>query len=422
MVHEGQQGGRGRGVPGVPQPGVQQPGQHGAPVNHGNPAPPQGQNVDQAGAGAAVDQQLQGQQQAPMMAVDFQTYMNMEKKERQEANTANQNSRRETEERQKAEAQIKRVPKCDGATTHAVRDWLREVDLTIPYSGCTVYIAAQSATGPLRREIEHFLNRQPDRNRVLWAQVRKHVQDAFLSPLEADRLRDEVEALTQGAYEASAAFGRRFREAADLAYPEDPQNPRNQDQKRILLKSYLRGLLDKEVVSRVINEANPDTFEEAMDWVVKFEADAYRRHQALGSVNVFQSHPVERHEEPMEVNAMYKPPIPPTNHTDPVMAREMSDVKRQMSGLAEQFTKLMATFLKDREERSAQDTTPLPRSHRPRASNNSSARRAHTGYAESGSPICNFCGRAGHVYKQCRKRQRQMDRQNDSDNQGQGGL
>ncbi len=61
---------------------------------------------------------------------------------------------------QKAESQAKRVPACDGATTKAVREWLREIGFTIPYSVETVYITARTAEGPLRREIERYLAEQ----------------------------------------------------------------------------------------------------------------------------------------------------------------------------------------------------------------------------------------------------------------------
>ncbi len=56
--------------------------------------------------------------------------------------------------RQKAESQAKRVPACDGVTTKAVREWLREIGFTIPYSVETVYITARTAEEPLQREIE----------------------------------------------------------------------------------------------------------------------------------------------------------------------------------------------------------------------------------------------------------------------------
>ena len=52
-----------------------------------------------------------------------------------------------SESRQKAEAQAKRVPACDGNSMKAVREWVREVEFTVPYSDQTVYIAARTAEG-----------------------------------------------------------------------------------------------------------------------------------------------------------------------------------------------------------------------------------------------------------------------------------
>ena len=62
----------------------------------------------------------------------------------------------------------------------------------------------------------------------------------FLSAHEADRLRDEVEKVRE-TYEGTAAYSRRFRDAADLAYPIAQ---RNADQHRIMKTAYLRGLRD----------------------------------------------------------------------------------------------------------------------------------------------------------------------------------
>ena len=90
----------------------------------------------------------------------FKQYMIQEKTNRDEAEKKRLGARKETEARQQAEAQIRRVPPCVGATPHAVREWIREVQLTIPYSHWTIHIAAHSAKGALRREIEFFLSRQ----------------------------------------------------------------------------------------------------------------------------------------------------------------------------------------------------------------------------------------------------------------------
>ncbi len=49
-------------------------------------------------------------------------------------------AQQDTSSQQQAEAQAKRVPACDGSTTKAVRERIREVEFTIPYSTTTVYI------------------------------------------------------------------------------------------------------------------------------------------------------------------------------------------------------------------------------------------------------------------------------------------
>ena len=189
-------------------------------------APQNGQGQGQNGQGQNGQAQPQGQGQGqrlaagPMQVQNFQDYMQQERNIRQEAKNRTIASRNEDKERQKAEAQIKRIPPCTGATPQNVRDWIREIDLTIHYSTKTVYIASQTARDALRRELEFFLNSQTNRDNVTWQTLKGHLQQSFLSPHEADRLRHEVEKVKQGGFDTSAAYGRRFREAADLAYPE----------------------------------------------------------------------------------------------------------------------------------------------------------------------------------------------------------
>ena len=107
--------------------------------------------------------------------------------------------------------------------------------LTTPYSNCTVYIAAQSTTGTLRRDTEFFLQTQANRDVVTWAQLHANVDKAFLNKHEQDRLKAEVKNCKQGAYENTAAYGRRFREAVTMAYT-DPEG--NEDRKEIILHAY----------------------------------------------------------------------------------------------------------------------------------------------------------------------------------------
>lgn len=153
--------------------------------------------------------------QAPLLAVQFQQYLDHDRQLRAQDNQQARVARTKSDARQKADTQVKRVPKCDGSTPTLVREWLREISLTANYSDRTVYIASQSATGALRREIEHFMAAQPNRQLVTWQQLQAHLELAFLSPHEDDRLHQEVEQIRQDAYGTSASYGRRFREAAD---------------------------------------------------------------------------------------------------------------------------------------------------------------------------------------------------------------
>ena len=203
-----------------------------------------------------------------------------DREERARQQEMNNERQRAHHARQHAEALAKRVPHCEGSSPGTMREWLREVDLTIPYSDMTVYITTLSAQGALRRELEHFLEQQRSRNQVTWEQLRDHLQKAFLSPHEEDRLRHDVDKIRQGAYENSAAYGRRFRECADLAYPV-LDGIRNPDQRRLLLKAYMRGLRDRHIVERLVKEGRPETSSQAMNLVIAYEADDYRLRLAL---------------------------------------------------------------------------------------------------------------------------------------------
>ena len=117
-----------------------------------------------------------------MDAAQFAQFIQIERNDRDKARRATREQHEgrirtaeETSERQKAEDLAKRITKCNGATTRAVREWIREVELTIPYTDRTVYVALQSVEGELRRELERYLNDEAeDREAVTWNDLRKH--------------------------------------------------------------------------------------------------------------------------------------------------------------------------------------------------------------------------------------------------------
>lgn len=326
---------------------------------------------------------------------------------------------RQNRNQQEAEAVIRRIASCDRSNPTSMREWLRDIDLSIPYTKLTTYVAAMTATGGLRTELEHFLSSRPDRKAVTWSTLKAHLQLAFLSPHEDDRLRHELEKIKQGPYETTASYNRRFRETADQAYPIPVRaTTRNTDQQRLLLKAYMRGLKDRTTVERLVKEGRPENIQEAMDLVLQYDADDYRLKMAL------EDGIIGRHEEPMDIGAVSaRANDTRAQSNEPTVAKDLSEVKRQVSGLAKQFTQLMATI----KQQHTSPHTPQPlmaQQVRPPTQASTHNAPARNDRAPDGAPICHFCGHIGHVIKHCRKRQRAMQHQtntNATQNQAQGG-
>lgn len=317
---------------------------------------------------------------------------------------------KENAERGKADAQAKRIPACDGSSTKRLRQWFNLIDLTIQYTERTLYVASQSSEGPLRLELERFLKGK-DRNVVTWEAVKTHLSDTFLSKHEADRLRDEVEKVRQGDYETSAAFGRRFREAADLGYPS---NSRNIDQQRTMLGAYLRGLKDKRLVERVVREARPDNFVDAMKSVADYEGDEYRLFRAINGYA-----PAERNEEPMEVGAVMS--------ANAQAANDITELSRKVNGLSKEFTKLMAVVTKT--EKSGYKKEPknegrMQYSSQPKGGRSQGQGNGRWGsrpplkFTQDGLPICLVCDQPGHIKRDCPQLKRGSRGKFDRSNQG----
>ena len=120
-----------------------------------------------------------------------------------------------------------------------------------------------------------------------------------------------------------------------------------------------------------------------MALVQAYEADEYAYRLSSGDTLDY-----DRVEEPMEVGAVGGTP----------WAKDIAEVKRQVSGLTAQFTKLMATIEKSNLSVAAPSAQHSNSNSQNTASNN--------------SPRCSYCKKRGHVARDCRKQQR------DNSNQG----
>jgi hypothetical protein len=258
---------------------------------------------------------------------------------------------------------------------------MREVGFTIPYSDKTVYIASRTAEGPLRREVERYLAAEPNRDNVTWAQLKQHIQDSFLSPHEADKLRDEVQRIKENAYEGTAAYSRRFRDVSDLGYPPAA---RNADQHRIMKEAYLRGLRDQKLVERLVKEGRPADFMAAILLVEQYSSDDYALQRALDGVGAH--HPgartENRVEEPMEIGAVKE-------KEETSIRTDVDKIQKQVYGMSKQITKLCSYM-----EKGGKPTAQT-----------GSARRPNINYqfTADGMPICVKCQQPGHVIRECQQ-------------------
>ena len=161
---------------------------------------------------------------------------------------------------------IRQTQTCNGSTTAAVRNWIRDVTLAFNQVGADsiIEIATKTVSGPLLFELERYIEgvivaNQVGRAAILWADLRNHISAQFLNPDEYAVLRDELDKIRQSVYEPTAQYARRFRDIADVAYPTAH---RNADQERLLIKAFARGLKSNELARKLV-EQSPATIEAA---------------------------------------------------------------------------------------------------------------------------------------------------------------
>ena len=198
---------------------------------------------------------------------------------------------------------------------------------------------------------------------------------------------DEVEKTCQSAYEPEASFSCRFREVADAAYPTDA---RNEEQNRIFIRAFARGLRSDELARKLVEEGNPTSLEDAFETLAGYSArkDAYAR--------------LSRHEEPMEVAPVN--PAPPLPQVAPESTTTVSLLKKVLQSrerLQTKVAKLEAQTV-PRSAPAAPLARPTYRDGRqgqPRSSprDRGSPRDTTTNWTPEGKPRCFQCGCVGHM-------------------------
>ena len=204
----------------------------------------------------------------------------------------------------------------------------------------------------------------------------------FLNVDEAAALRDTLDNLRQSAYETDASYTRRFRDLAQECYPS---HNRNIDQERILVRGFARGLRSVAVAIKMIEQSNPQTLLEAMQWLASFS----ERNDVVSRLGLTTSEDV-----PMEISAVQPPASAPSQLHDQALEKVLRGQEHIMTKLAK-----LEAF---------QSHVAKKQSRRPEASGNYlSMQASHNrldglpNWSPDGQPRCFACGIFGHMKRKC---------------------
>jgi predicted Zn-ribbon and HTH transcriptional regulator len=246
--------------------------------------------------------------------------------------------------------EARHIDSCDGGSVRAVREWVASIRLagnrtidSLDRNVSMLKLIDYTISGDLFRSVSAFVRNKKD---VKWGEVLLHVLNAFLGPNEQDALKDVLEHMRQNQREDVLSYNRRFRHAADLAYP----TPTDSDQAHVTLL-YMRSLLPGRLQVHLIDK-DPKTFDSALAITEAEHAKIQRRDRVLQSVT--------RSEEPMEVDSIGESARERIQRQE----RELRELKRRLGN----------------RERSS-DTT-----------------------STSGGKMCWFCKESGHFKSNCPKR------------------
>ena len=255
-----------------------------------------------------------------MDANQFAAFLNQQAVVDDQARQERTQNAQRTTHREEIKRLVKRVRVADGSVPHLIRDWIEDIEMCGAYinndDASFRRIVEETIQGPLRKEYERFMNGQANRQAVTWANIRAHVRAAFLTTDEDEYLRSLLEKVRQTTYETNVAYGRRFQETADRAYPAAN---RAAAEERIVLTAYIKGLRGKDIVKRLVQETRPQTLAGALTAIEEFTADE-ERFKRYGWL------PTERTEEPMEVGSL-----------DSDLHGTLNKLSRQLSGMQNSF-------------------------------------------------------------------------------------
>ena len=190
--------------------------------------------------------------------------------------------------------------KSDGGNLDEYRRWstrIRSNAALLQDNAATVQLMLRTTLGPLKDEIDRYildfvkLNPGKGRLEVPCGDLLAYLNRSFLPSNDLDYVRETMESLRQLSGETLRVFNRKFRDLSELAYPSEQ---RSEDQKKLLIRYYIKGLASRDT-ARTVLKSSPASLHDAMTTAVDNDEveDALQR---LG----------HRNEEPMDISTIHQ--------------------------------------------------------------------------------------------------------------------
>lgn len=316
---------------------------------------------------------------------------------------------------------------CDGSTQKAVRDWIRDINLASTRNTADlIEIVARTVSGPLRTEVERFIDEQKatyrnERAAIPWRVIREHVERTFLDIDELQSKRDALKREKQGPFDSEAAFIRRFRDLAEEGYPTAN---RNDDQNELIVTLFLQNLQSDRFAQKIVSREHPPrTLNEcvtALQGACVWQNNYTRLHRPTTST----TQPLGRVEEDMDISGVQGHsgrvqgrPRGVTSQNDRAQGSDKLDkIIKSQEKLSTRLAKieLNQSEIQKKIDRpnASSGRMARPRSGPPATTGRNwqgtnRPARTQTGPAQAGS--CFNCGGPGHFRRDCPDRRRQSN-------------